>query len=167
MTCPRKTWQKSVTLQRVHLMFGWETAWKLGNLLAWVRITPLFKSDWALFNSGLWLMFSAENKFLVGAGSRTQVCRLIGKHATSLPPSLIFLGEFGNEGSGGQSYLVYPWTSGKTYRFLIRASPQKSSNSTVFSGKDAFSDKPSFHSALFAVQLNATAAGSPLLRRRG
>ena len=112
-------------------------------------------------------MFSAQNKFSVGAGSRTQVCRLTGKHATSLPPSLIFLGEFGNEGSGGQSYLVYPWTSGKTYRFLIRASPQKSSNSTVFSGKDALSDKPSFHSALFAVQLKATAAGSLALIRRG
>lgn len=32
-------------------------------------------------------------------------------------------GEFGNEGSGGQSFLVYPWKSGTTYRFLNRAKP--------------------------------------------
>ena len=28
------------------------------------------------------------------------------------------IGEFGNEGSGGQSFLVYPWKAGSTYRFL-------------------------------------------------
>jgi Domain of unknown function (DUF3472)/Domain of unknown function (DUF5077) len=33
-------------------------------------------------------------------------------------------GEFGNEGSGGQSFLVYPWRSGKTYRFLTEVQPQ-------------------------------------------
>lgn len=32
-------------------------------------------------------------------------------------------GEFGNEGSGGQSFLVYPWQAGKTYRFLTRVHP--------------------------------------------
>ncbi len=32
-------------------------------------------------------------------------------------------GEFGNEGSGGQSYLVFPWTAGATYRFLLHAVP--------------------------------------------
>lgn len=32
-------------------------------------------------------------------------------------------GEFGNEGSGGQSFLVYPWSTGKTYRFLTRVTP--------------------------------------------
>jgi hypothetical protein len=32
-------------------------------------------------------------------------------------------GEFGNEGSGGQSYLVYPWKPGATHRFLNRAKP--------------------------------------------
>ena len=42
------------------------------------------------------------------------------------------LGEFGNEGSGGQSYLVYPWKSGQVYRFLVRATPQAESNSTIF-----------------------------------
>jgi hypothetical protein len=32
-------------------------------------------------------------------------------------------GEFGNEGSGGQSYLVYPWKAGVTYSFLLEAIP--------------------------------------------
>jgi hypothetical protein len=32
-------------------------------------------------------------------------------------------GVFGDEGSGGQSYLVYPWVAGNTYRFLLRAEP--------------------------------------------
>lgn len=35
----------------------------------------------------------------------------------------VYTGEFGNEGSGGQSYLVYPWESGKTYRFLLQGEP--------------------------------------------
>lgn len=30
---------------------------------------------------------------------------------------------FGGEGTGGQSYLVYPWTAGSTYRFITRARP--------------------------------------------
>jgi hypothetical protein len=32
-------------------------------------------------------------------------------------------GEFGGEGSGGQSYLRFPWKAGSTYRFLNRAKP--------------------------------------------
>jgi len=35
----------------------------------------------------------------------------------------VHAGEFGNEGSGGQSYLNYPWKAGNTYRFLIHAQP--------------------------------------------
>ncbi len=30
----------------------------------------------------------------------------------------VFSGEFGDEGSGGHSHLVYPWQAGKTYRLL-------------------------------------------------
>jgi hypothetical protein len=33
------------------------------------------------------------------------------------------VGEFGNEGSGGQSYFVYPWKAGITYRFLTKVKP--------------------------------------------
>jgi hypothetical protein len=35
----------------------------------------------------------------------------------------VHAGEFGDEGAGGQSYLVYPWVAGCTYKFLIRAQP--------------------------------------------
>lgn len=41
-------------------------------------------------------------------------------------------GEFGSEGSGGQSYLIYPWTAGKKYAFLTRAQPNSTSNKTIF-----------------------------------
>lgn len=37
----------------------------------------------------------------------------------------VHAGEFGNEGSGGQSYLNYPWKAGKTYRFLLHAQPME------------------------------------------
>lgn len=43
----------------------------------------------------------------------------------------VYTGEFGNEGAGGQSYLVYPWTAGKTYKFLLQGQPQ-SDNSTIY-----------------------------------
>ena len=36
----------------------------------------------------------------------------------------VHAGTFGDEGAGGQSYLVYPWVAGNTYRFLLRAGPQ-------------------------------------------
>ena len=32
-------------------------------------------------------------------------------------------GSFGNEGSGGQSFLRFPWKAGTTYRFLLRGEP--------------------------------------------
>lgn len=32
-------------------------------------------------------------------------------------------GEFGNEGSGGQSFLRYNWKAGKSYRFLLKGEP--------------------------------------------
>lgn len=36
--------------------------------------------------------------------------------------------KFGNEGSGGQSYLVYPWRAGTTYRFLTEVTPDGDGN---------------------------------------
>lgn len=46
----------------------------------------------------------------------------------------VHTGSFGNEGSGGQSYLVYPWVAGHAYGFLLRAQPLStpSPNSTRF-----------------------------------
>ena len=35
----------------------------------------------------------------------------------------VHTGEFGNEGSGGQSYLNYDWKAETTYKFLVRAKP--------------------------------------------
>ncbi|WP_206022398.1 DUF3472 domain-containing protein [Pseudoflavitalea sp. G-6-1-2] len=40
-------------------------------------------------------------------------------------------GEFGDEGSGGQSYLVFDWKAGNTYRFLTNAKPDDKGN-TVY-----------------------------------
>ncbi|EON78057.1 putative protein-signal peptide and transmembrane prediction [Lunatimonas lonarensis] len=40
----------------------------------------------------------------------------------------VYTGEFGNEGSGGQSYLRYPWKAGVTYRFLNSVEPDGKGN---------------------------------------
>ena len=40
----------------------------------------------------------------------------------------VHIGEFGNEGSGGQSYLIYPWKADTTYRFLTRVHPDGNGN---------------------------------------
>ncbi|MCB9285400.1 MAG: DUF3472 domain-containing protein [Lewinellaceae bacterium] len=40
----------------------------------------------------------------------------------------VYTGEFGNEGSGGQSYLRFPWRAGVTYRFLLRGHPSGGKN---------------------------------------
>ena len=43
----------------------------------------------------------------------------------------VHAGKFGNEGSGGQSYLRYMWRAGNTYRFLLKGVPSEN-NSTDF-----------------------------------
>lgn len=40
----------------------------------------------------------------------------------------VHIGEFGNEGSGGQSYLIYPWKAGDTYKFLMQVKPDGEGN---------------------------------------
>lgn len=40
-------------------------------------------------------------------------------------------GKFGNEGSGGQSFLIYPWHAGKTYQFLTSVEPTED-GSTIY-----------------------------------
>ncbi|TDB68234.1 DUF3472 domain-containing protein [Arundinibacter roseus] len=42
----------------------------------------------------------------------------------------VYTGEFGNEGSGGQSYLKFPWKAGKTYKFLLHGAPSGDSTTT-------------------------------------
>ncbi|MGL4854361.1 MAG: DUF3472 domain-containing protein, partial [Lentisphaeria bacterium] len=43
----------------------------------------------------------------------------------------VHIGEFGNEGSGGQSFLRFPWVAGNTYRFLQQVRPDGKGN-TVY-----------------------------------
>lgn len=43
----------------------------------------------------------------------------------------VHIGEFGNEGSGGQSYLKYNWKAGVTYPFLMQVRPDGKGN-TVY-----------------------------------
>lgn len=43
----------------------------------------------------------------------------------------VHAGEFGNEGSGGQSYLNYMWKAGTTYKFLLHCQPQDNDH-TIF-----------------------------------
>lgn len=43
----------------------------------------------------------------------------------------VYTGEFGNEGSGGQSYLKYSWKAGQTYSFLNSVTPDGKGN-TVY-----------------------------------
>lgn len=43
----------------------------------------------------------------------------------------VHIGEFGNEGSGGQSYLKYSWKTGVTYKFLQQVRPDGKGN-TVY-----------------------------------
>jgi hypothetical protein len=43
----------------------------------------------------------------------------------------VYTGEFGNEGSGGQSYLKYAWKAGQTYSFLNSVTPDGKGN-TVY-----------------------------------
>lgn len=45
----------------------------------------------------------------------------------------VHVGEFGNEGSGGQSYMYYPWEAGKTYKFITEAVPDGNER-TIFTG---------------------------------
>lgn len=42
----------------------------------------------------------------------------------------VYTGEFGNEGSGGQSYLKYNWKAGETYKFLLKGKPAKDNYTT-------------------------------------
>lgn len=51
--------------------------------------------------------------------------------------------EFGNEGSGGQSYMQYPWQAGNTYGFLLSAEPDSLKRTTKFTAyfKDVKANK--------------------------
>ncbi|MCD7936340.1 MAG: DUF3472 domain-containing protein, partial [Tannerellaceae bacterium] len=67
----------------------------------------------------VWSPFNTDNPEEIPEDEKI---RLLGKGEG------VYTGEFGNEGSGGQSYLVYPWKAGITYRFLTHVRPDGKGN---------------------------------------
>jgi hypothetical protein len=51
----------------------------------------------------------------------------------------VFAGDFGHEGTGGHSHLVYSWKTGHTYRFLLHAQPD--GKTTVYAAYFYFPEK--------------------------
>ena len=51
--------------------------------------------------------------------------------------------DFGNEGSGGQSYMRFMWKAGNTYGFLLHAEPDSARHTTTYTAyfKDISADK--------------------------
>ena len=62
----------------------------------------------------VWSPFHTDNPKNIPEDQRIQLLKK-GKDVRS--------GEFGNEGSGGQSFYIYPWKAGTTYQFLNCARP--------------------------------------------
>lgn len=62
----------------------------------------------------VWSPFKTDDPGEIPADQRIV---LLGKGAKTT------VGQFGNEGSGGQSYVVFPWRAGKTYQFLTEVRP--------------------------------------------
>ncbi len=79
----------------------------------------------------IWSPFKTDNPRDIPADQRIEALAKGGG---------VHLGEFGNEGSGGQSYLVYPWKSDRTYRFLTEVTPDGEGKTTYaawFGEKDS------------------------------
>ena len=72
---------------------------------------------WILFS--VWSPFTTDNPKNIPEDHRI---KLLAKGEN------VHGGEFGGEGSGGQSYLTFPWKAGTTYRFLNRARPDGKGN---------------------------------------
>ncbi len=74
------------------------------------------------------LLFSIWSPFATDDPStipEDKMVKVLKKHP------LVHTGEFGNEGSGGQSYMDYNWISGQTYKFLCHIRPVEN-NKTEF-----------------------------------
>ncbi|NGY37591.1 DUF3472 domain-containing protein [Flavobacterium sp. XN-5] len=70
----------------------------------------------------VWSPFTTDDPNSIPESHKIKLLRK-GKNVTT--------GEFGNEGSGGQSYLKYNWVAGNTYKFLLRGAPE-GNNSTNY-----------------------------------
>ncbi len=62
----------------------------------------------------VWSPFATDNPADIPAEDRVET---LAKGAD------VHAQDFGNEGAGGQSFLVYPWKAGATYRFLTEVKP--------------------------------------------
>lgn len=69
----------------------------------------------------VWSPFETQDPKLIPEEDRIQLLRR-GKE--------VHIGEFGNEGSGGQSYLKYNWKADETYKFLMRIRPDGKGNTS-------------------------------------
>ncbi len=67
----------------------------------------------------VWSPFATDDPKVIPEDQRIKV---LGKGKD------VHIGEFGNEGSGGQSFLRYMWKAGVTYRFITRVRPDKKGN---------------------------------------
>jgi hypothetical protein len=52
----------------------------------------------------------------------------------------VYTGDFGNEGTGGHSHMVYPWKTGEKQRFIVTAKPTDETH-TIYSGYYFHPDK--------------------------
>lgn len=71
----------------------------------------------------VWSPFTTDNPKDIPEDQRI---KLLGKGKG------VHIGEFGNEGSGGQSYLIYPWKAGQTYRVITRVHPDGKGNTEYY-----------------------------------
>ncbi|HWB25308.1 MAG TPA: DUF3472 domain-containing protein [Chitinophagaceae bacterium] len=46
----------------------------------------------------------------------------------------VYAADFGNEGTGGHSHLLYNWRADSTYKFLVTALPDSATHTTTYSG---------------------------------
>lgn len=72
-----------------------------------------------------WILFSVWSPFHTDDPThipQDHMVKLLAKGAG------VRIGQFGNEGAGAQSILIYPWKAGITYRFLNRARPDGRGN---------------------------------------
>lgn len=72
---------------------------------------------WVLFS--VWSPYHTNNPREIPEGQRVQALA-VGEGVVDR--------SFGGEGSGGQSFLVYPWKAGTTYRFLTQVRPDGAGN---------------------------------------
>ena len=82
--------------------------------------TTNFDERWVLFS--IWSPFNTDNPNEIPDDLKVRLIRA-GEG--------VEIREFGNEGSGGQSFLKYPWVVGNRYGFLTRVKPS-SENSTQY-----------------------------------